>query len=270
MTAFPARADPLRTECMAWLARMEQLEGRPLTLEGGSRTNAGDDEARLGVDAVWLMGVWERSPAGRTLALSNRVSWRDGKGFCPAFSHRTWLDLPYCIRRVTSPTRAWAVRKDSRLPAAPWPAAAFAWCSICPKPHARRCPPVGSWIIPNTVSSAMSGTCCATLRPSSGLRAGCLPGAGPLLPALARCGSAQHLFPRVFGRPQERFFRTSPTSATACAATWPCGFERCLCRHLGKPGRNATGGGLLARSASKPGPPISCGFSFYRRGCTGA
>jgi hypothetical protein len=31
-----------------------------------------DDLAALGVDAVWLMGVWRRSPAGIGIALTNR------------------------------------------------------------------------------------------------------------------------------------------------------------------------------------------------------
>jgi hypothetical protein len=50
-----------------WLGALADELGRPVTLADVPE-GAWDALARPGVDAVWLMGVWERSPTGRALA----------------------------------------------------------------------------------------------------------------------------------------------------------------------------------------------------------
>ncbi len=53
-----------------WLGELSRRETRPVDL-----ATVPDAEweamAALGFDAVWLMGVWERSPAGIAIALRN-------------------------------------------------------------------------------------------------------------------------------------------------------------------------------------------------------
>jgi glycosidase len=51
-----------------------------------------DALAALGMDAVWLMGVWERSPAGREIALRDPASHRGGRP-------EDVIGSPYCVRR---------------------------------------------------------------------------------------------------------------------------------------------------------------------------
>mgnify|MGYP006337612055 CR=1 FL=1 len=50
-----------------WLADLAASAGRPVTL-ADVPDSVWDDIARPGIDAVWLMGVWERSPEGARIA----------------------------------------------------------------------------------------------------------------------------------------------------------------------------------------------------------
>jgi hypothetical protein len=53
-----------------WLAALSGTSGRHIDL-GGVPDDVWDDIAALGVDAVWLMGVWERSPVSTAIARSH-------------------------------------------------------------------------------------------------------------------------------------------------------------------------------------------------------
>ena len=61
--------------------------------------SAWDDVTPAGADAVWLMGVWERSPAGLELANANaglQASFRDA---LPDVRRDDVIGSPYCVRR---------------------------------------------------------------------------------------------------------------------------------------------------------------------------
>ncbi|HEV7536234.1 MAG TPA: hypothetical protein VGP90_11400, partial [Acidimicrobiia bacterium] len=53
-----------------WLDQLSREEGRPVDL-GSVPDRYWDEMAGSGYDAVWFMGVWQRSPAGVALALAN-------------------------------------------------------------------------------------------------------------------------------------------------------------------------------------------------------
>ncbi|MCY1138218.1 alpha-amylase family glycosyl hydrolase [Actinoplanes sp. Pm04-4] len=53
----------------------------------------------IGFDAVWLMGVWERSPAGRAIAESNDGLRQEMKNALPDLSGKDIVGSPYCVRR---------------------------------------------------------------------------------------------------------------------------------------------------------------------------
>jgi len=53
-----------------------------------------DDIAKNGFDAVWLMGVWERSPAGIAIANRNSNLLNDFRRAYLTFDWMTILDLP--------------------------------------------------------------------------------------------------------------------------------------------------------------------------------
>lgn len=53
-----------------WLHEQRRRCGRDIDL-GRVPDETWDELAALGIDAVWLMGVWRRSPAGVAIALAN-------------------------------------------------------------------------------------------------------------------------------------------------------------------------------------------------------
>jgi hypothetical protein len=55
--------------------------------------------AAHGFDAVWFMGVWERSPAGIEIAMRNKGLLEDFKRALPDFSAEDNVGSPYCVRR---------------------------------------------------------------------------------------------------------------------------------------------------------------------------
>ena len=57
-----------------------------------------DAIAALGFDAVWLMGVWERSPAGIAIALENDALVESFRRALPDFTAADVVGSPYCIR----------------------------------------------------------------------------------------------------------------------------------------------------------------------------
>jgi len=58
-----------------------------------------DAIAAHGVDAVWFMGVWERSPAGIEVSMRNRGLLEDFRRGLPDFSPKDNTGSPYCVRR---------------------------------------------------------------------------------------------------------------------------------------------------------------------------
>jgi glycosidase len=57
--------------------------------------------AALGFDAVWLMGMWERSPAGIAIALQNEALQESFRAALPDVSNGDVVGSPYCIRDYT-------------------------------------------------------------------------------------------------------------------------------------------------------------------------
>ena len=58
-----------------------------------------DAIAEFGFDSVWLMGVWERSPAGIAIANRNEGLLNDFRGVLPDFRSTDNVGSPYCVRR---------------------------------------------------------------------------------------------------------------------------------------------------------------------------
>src|SRR4051795_72377 len=60
---------------------------------------AWDAIAALGVDAVWLMGVWERSPAGLEIALADPGLVASFEAALGELRDGDVIGSPYCVRR---------------------------------------------------------------------------------------------------------------------------------------------------------------------------
>ena len=81
-----------------WLTALEAEAGRPLTL-ADVPDRAWDALDLPGVDAVWLMGVWERSPAAREIALADPGFRTATAAALPDAADDDVVGSPYSIRR---------------------------------------------------------------------------------------------------------------------------------------------------------------------------
>ena len=83
---------------LVWLGELSRRHGRPVTL-GDVPGAEWDAVARPGVDTVWLMGVWERSPAGLAIALRDEGLLASFGTALPDLTPNDIAGSPYCVRR---------------------------------------------------------------------------------------------------------------------------------------------------------------------------
>jgi hypothetical protein len=84
-----------------WLGELSRRFGKPIGL--GSVPDAVWDEiGELHPDAVWLMGVWERSPVGLEIAQAHEGLQAEFRRALPDYAPRDNVGSPYCIRRYTA------------------------------------------------------------------------------------------------------------------------------------------------------------------------
>jgi hypothetical protein len=83
-----------------WLNELSHKYHHPFTLLNIPAAEW-DALADLGMDAVWLMGVWERSPAGRAIAMTNESLLEDFRRALPDWQPQDVVGSPYCVRRYT-------------------------------------------------------------------------------------------------------------------------------------------------------------------------
>jgi Alpha amylase, catalytic domain len=95
-----ARPTVYEINTAVWLTRLGRDRGAPLRLDEvpGSEFDA---LAALPVDAVWLMGVWERSPAGLRIAMSNPEIVAGNEAALPHLRAEDVIGSPYCVRNYT-------------------------------------------------------------------------------------------------------------------------------------------------------------------------
>ena len=81
-----------------WLSELSQKYQRAVTF-ATVPNQEWDAISSLGFDAVWFMGVWERSPLGIEIAMQNKVLLEDFRRALPDFSTKDNVGSPYCVRR---------------------------------------------------------------------------------------------------------------------------------------------------------------------------
>ena len=98
----PWPSDPLLHEIFTWvwLADLSERYGRTVSL-GDVPDEVWDDVARAGIDAVWLMGVWERSPVGAAIARSNPSMRASQREALPDGNDADVVGSAYCVRSYT-------------------------------------------------------------------------------------------------------------------------------------------------------------------------
>jgi len=84
-----------------WLESLSRSAGRWLTLAEVSPSDW-DAATPEGVDAVWLMGVWERSPAGLAIAKANDALMASFRDALPDLTDDDIIGSPYCVRQYVA------------------------------------------------------------------------------------------------------------------------------------------------------------------------
>jgi hypothetical protein len=80
-----------------WLSEMSEKYGKSIDLSSVPSAEW-DAVAAFGFDAVWLMGVWERSPAGLAIANQNPTLLDAFRRALPDFRSGDNVGSPYCVR----------------------------------------------------------------------------------------------------------------------------------------------------------------------------
>ncbi len=100
MSILPRYPTIYEINTWVWLAHLSEKAGASIDLRCVPASEW-DAIAKCGFDAVWLMGVWERSPAGIAIANRNTGLLADFRGALPDFRLGDNVGSPYCVRRYT-------------------------------------------------------------------------------------------------------------------------------------------------------------------------
>ena len=98
MIAWPRFPSIYEINTWVWLVELGKRYERFVDL-GSVPSREWDAIAAFGFDAVWLMGVWERSPAGAAIANRNQGLLEDFRRALPDYGPTDNVGSPYCVRR---------------------------------------------------------------------------------------------------------------------------------------------------------------------------
>lgn len=98
VSAWPPYPTSYEINTWVWLAELSQKHGGNVDLSSVPSAEW-DAIAAYGFDSVWLMGVWERSPAGIAIANHNKGLLDDFRRALPDYRVNDNVGSPYCVRR---------------------------------------------------------------------------------------------------------------------------------------------------------------------------
>jgi len=98
MKTWPLHPVIYEINTWVWLGELGQKYQRPVDLATVPEPEW-DAIAAHGFDAIWFMGVWERSPAGIGIAMQNEGLLEDFRRALPDFRPEDNVGSPYCVRR---------------------------------------------------------------------------------------------------------------------------------------------------------------------------
>src|SRR5437588_7578727 len=112
---LPSRPTIYEINTAVWLGDLCRQLGGKVTLSEVP-AEEWDRLASMPIDAIWLMGVWERSPAGLAIAQRNPELELSFRATLPDLSNDDVIGSPYCVRsyelepRFGEPTALGAAR----------------------------------------------------------------------------------------------------------------------------------------------------------------
>jgi hypothetical protein len=101
MSIWPRYPTLYEINTWVWLSELSQKRSVDLSSVPAAEWDA---IARYDFDAVWLMGVWERSPAGISIANQNMILVDDFRRALPDFKPEDNVGSPYSVRRYVVDT----------------------------------------------------------------------------------------------------------------------------------------------------------------------
>src|ERR1700688_3326946 len=96
MSGWPRYPTLYEINTWVWLSELSLKTGTSVDL-GVVPSAEWDAIAKFGFDAVWFMGVWERSPAGIVIANQNKDLVEDFRRALPDFKPEDNVGSPYRI-----------------------------------------------------------------------------------------------------------------------------------------------------------------------------
>ncbi|GGQ48740.1 alpha-amylase family glycosyl hydrolase [Couchioplanes azureus] len=104
MTGWPSHPVVYEVDTLPWLTGLRRCLGPSATL-ADLPARVWDELAPAGTDAVWLMGVWERSPAGLEVARHDAGLQQAFRTALPDLTPADVAGSPYCVRRYVVDAR---------------------------------------------------------------------------------------------------------------------------------------------------------------------
>lgn len=97
MDSWPKYPTVYEINAWVWLHELSRAHGRPLTL-GEVPPAELERLAGYGFDALWLMGVWERSPGARRISRTHPALLEEYRHTLPDYTEEDVVGSPYAIR----------------------------------------------------------------------------------------------------------------------------------------------------------------------------
>src|SRR6476646_1828315 len=97
MTHWSRRPTIYEINTCVWLHELSEQAQRPVTL-GNVPTQIWYGLASYGCDAVWLMGVWKRSPAGLAVSMRNDALLNEFRLLLSDFTAQDNVGSAYCVK----------------------------------------------------------------------------------------------------------------------------------------------------------------------------
>jgi hypothetical protein len=97
MAHWPRRPTIYEINTWPWLHELNEHARRRVTL-ANVPVKVWDALASYGCDAVWFMGVWERSPAGVAISMRNQALVAEFRKVLPDFTEQDNVGSAYCVK----------------------------------------------------------------------------------------------------------------------------------------------------------------------------
>ncbi|MET0622878.1 MAG: alpha-amylase family glycosyl hydrolase [Pyrinomonadaceae bacterium] len=96
MDSWPKYPTVYEINAWVWLGELSRAHGRPLTLGDVPQAEL-ERLAGYGFDALWLMGVWERSPGARRISRTHPALLEEYGRTLPGYTEEDVVGSPYAI-----------------------------------------------------------------------------------------------------------------------------------------------------------------------------